>query len=224
MGIYLNPGSDKFQEALRSVIYVDKSGMIAYTNRIFKSSNKYICVSRPRGFGKSMAANMLSAYYDKTVDGSMVFRGLHIADDADFNTYRNQCDVLFLNMQEFLSRSTDMISMLDLLKRRILHDVLREYPDVKYFDRTDMIGCLGDVYAATHCPFVIIIDEWDCIFREYRNDYQAQRQYLDFLRDWLKDKAYIGLVYMTSILPIKKYGTHSALNMFTEFSMTNRVN
>ena len=105
MGIYLNPGSDKFQEALRSAIYVDKSGMIAYTNRIFKSSNKYICVSRPRRFGKSMAANMLSAYYDRTVDGSMVFRGLDIAGDADFDTYRNQCDVLFLNMQEFLSRS-----------------------------------------------------------------------------------------------------------------------
>lgn len=84
MGIYLNPGSDKFQEALRSAIYVDKSGMIAYTNRIFKSSNKYICVSRPRRFGKSMAANMLSAYYDRTVDGSMVFRELDIAGDADF--------------------------------------------------------------------------------------------------------------------------------------------
>ena len=79
MGIYLNPGSDKFQEALRSAIYVDKSSMIAYTNRIFKSSNKYICVSRPRRFGKSMAANMLSAYYDRTVDGSAVFQGLAIA-------------------------------------------------------------------------------------------------------------------------------------------------
>lgn len=167
MGIYLNPESDTFQEALRSAIYVDKSGIIAYTNRIFKSSNKCICVSRPRRFGKSMAANMLSAYYDRTVDGSMVFRGLIIAGNADFNTYRNQRDVLFLNMQEFLSRSRDMTSMLDLLKRRILHNVMREYSDVEYFDRTDMIGCLGDIYAKTNCPFVIIIDEWDCIFREY---------------------------------------------------------
>ena len=139
MGIYLNPGSDKFQEALRSAIYVDKSSMIAYTNRIFKSSNKYICVSRPRRFGKSMAANMLSAYYDRTVNGSAVFQGLAIAGDADFDTYRNQCDVLFLNMQEFLSRSMDMASMLDLLKRRILHDVLREYPDVEYFDRANIL-------------------------------------------------------------------------------------
>lgn len=86
--------------------------------------------------------------------------------------------------------------MLDLLKRRILHDVMREYSDVEYFDRTDMIGCLGDIYAETNLPFVIIIDEWDCIFREYRNGYLAQRQYLDFLRDWLKEKAYIGLAYM----------------------------
>ena len=221
MGIYLNPGSDKFQEALRSAIYVDKSGMIAYTNRIFKSSNKYICVSRPRRFGKSMAANMLSAYYDRTVDGSMVFRGLDIAGDADFDTYRNQCDVLFLNMQEFLSQTNSMEDMLALVRRSVLWDICMTYPDYMYFDKQNLSRTMADVYMQSKRPFVVIIDEWDCIFREYRNDYQAQRQYLDFLRDWLKDKAYIGLAYMTGILPIKKYGTHSALNMFTEFSMTD---
>lgn len=221
MGIYLNPGSDKFQEALRSAIYVDKSSMIAYTNRIFKSSNKYICVSRPRRFGKSMAANMLSAYYDRTVDGSMVFRGLDIADGADFDTYRNQCDVVFLNMQEFLSQTKSMEDMLTLVRKSVLWDICMAYPDYMYFDKQNLSRTMADVYMQSKRPFVIIIDEWDCIFREYRNDYQAQRQYLDFLRDWLKDKAYIGLAYMTGILPIKKYGTHSALNMFTEFSMTN---
>ena len=80
---------------------------------------------------------------------------------------------------------------------------------------------MQDVYQETQRPFVIVIDEWDCIFREYPHDTAAQRKYLDFLRDWLKDKAYIGLAYMTGILPVKKYGTHSALNMFTEYSMEN---
>ncbi len=138
MGIYLNPGSDKFQEALRSAIYVDKSSMIAYTNRIFKSSNKYICVSRPRRFGKSMAANMLSAYYDRTVDGSRVFRGLNITDDADFDTYRNQCDVLFLNMQEFLSQTNSMEDMLALVRRSVLWDICMTYPDYMYFDKQNL--------------------------------------------------------------------------------------
>ena len=80
---------------------------------------------------------------------------------------------------------------------------------------------MSDIYRNTKCPFVIVIDEWDCIFREYKNDKNAQEKYLDFLRDTLKDKAYIQLVYMTGILPIKKYGTHSALNMFSEYSMSN---
>ena len=80
---------------------------------------------------------------------------------------------------------------------------------------------MKDVYAGTHYPFVILIDEWDCLFREYRQDQEAQKKYLDFLRMWLKDKEYVALAYMTGILPIKKYGTHSALNMFTEYSMIN---
>ena len=90
-----------------------------------------------------------------------------------------------------------------------------------YFDKENFSRAMQDVYQQTKCPFVIIIDEWDCIFREYRENHEAQEQYLDFLRDFLKDKAYIHLAYMTGILPIKKYGTHSALNMFDEFSMTN---
>ncbi len=95
-----------------------------------------------------------------------------------------------------------------------------EYPEVDYFDDTDLIECMQDIYAQMqNSPFVVIIDEWDCVFREYKQDKKAQEKYLDFLRDLLKDKACIYLSYMTGILPIKKYGTHSALNMFDEFSM-----
>lgn len=80
---------------------------------------------------------------------------------------------------------------------------------------------MKDIFAQTQRPFVILIDEWDCFFREYKQDKEAQKQYLDFLRSWLKDKDYVGLAYMTGILPIKKYGSHSALNMFSEYSMTD---
>lgn len=90
-----------------------------------------------------------------------------------------------------------------------------------YFDDTDLAESMQDIYENTKRPFVIIIDEWDCIFREYKQDKDAQEFYLDFLRDLLKDKGYIHLAYMTGILPVKKYGTHSALNMFDEFSMIN---
>lgn len=122
-------------------------------------------------------------------------------------------------MQEFLSRSKDIHGLIKRVRNIVIRDLKNHYPDVDYYDDTDMSGCMQDVYVSTRCPFVVIIDEWDCIFREYKRDREAQEMYLDFLRDLLKDKSYIHLVYMTGILPIKKYGTHSALNMFDEFSM-----
>ena len=219
MGLYLNPGAEAFLEAVNSEIYVDKTGLIRYTNKVLKTQQKYVCVSRPRRFGKSIAANMICAYYDRTVDGKAVFQDLQIAASPENMERQGQYDVLRINMQEFLSRTHDIQTMLSRLNQAVLWDVLGEYPDFRYFDKDDMIRTLADIYSQTKRQFVIVIDEWDCIFREYPHDKAAQRQYLDFLRDWLKDKTYIALAYMTGILPIKKYGTHSALNMFTEFSM-----
>ena len=221
MGSYLNPGNEKFYRAINSEIYVDKTGLIGYTNHVLNTMQQNLCVSRPRRFGKSMAADMLTAYYSRGCDSRELFQGLKIAEDKDFEKYLNQYDTIFLNMQEFLSQSKDIYDMLQLLKKSVLWDLLEEYPEYRYFDETNLTRTMSDVYRNTKCPFVIIIDEWDCIFREYKNDKEAQEKYLDFLRDTLKDKSYIQLVYMTGILPIKKYGTHSALNVFSEYSMTN---
>lgn len=114
-----------------------------------------------------------------------------------------------------------MEEMIDSIKNSLLWDLLGEYPDFRYFDTVNLMRTMQDIYQNTKRPFVIIVDEWDCIFREYREHKEEQEKYLDFLRDFFKDKEYICLAYMTGILPIKKYGTHSALNMFTEFSMMN---
>ena len=219
MGGYLNPGNEKFGEALNSQIYVDKTGLIEYTNRVMYSNQKYVCVSRPRRFGKSMAANMLAAYYSRGCDSRELFQGLKISKADACEKKLNQYNTIFLNMQEFLSQTSSMDEMLRLVKKSVLWDLFFEYPDINYFDKENFSRAMQDVYQQTKCPFVIIIDEWDCIFREYKSDKEAQEQYLDFLRDFLKDKSYIHLAYMTGILPVKKYGTHSALNMFDEFSM-----
>ena len=203
MGSYLNPGNEKFYRAINSEIYVDKTGLIGYTNHVLNTMQQNLCVSRPRRFGKSMAADMLTAYYSRGCDSRELFQGLKISEDKDFEKYLNQYDTIFLNMQEFLSQSKDIYDMLQLLKKSVLWDLLEEYPDYRYFDETNLTRTMSDVYRNTKCPFVIIIDEWDCIFREYKNDKEAQEKYLDFLRDTLKDKSYIQLVYMTGILPIK---------------------
>lgn len=162
---------------------------------------------------------MLSAYYSRGCDSRELFQNLEIADSTQFATYLNQYDTIFLNIQEFLSQSKNVEDMIRLIQKSVLWDLLEAYPDFRYFDSDNLTRTMQDIYQKTKIPFVVIIDEWDCVFREYKMEQEFQERYLDFLRDLLKDKGYIHLAYMTGILPIKKYGTHSALNMFDEFSM-----
>ena len=221
MGLYLNPGNEGFFESVSSQIYVDKTELIQYTNQVFRTKQKFLCVSRPRRFGKSMAAEMLAAYYQRNCDSQKLFANMSIAKDPSFPVHLNRYNTIFLNMQDFFSRTHNIDRMCELFSKYVLRDLLREYPDLDYLDQTDLIDVLQEIYREYKIPFVFIIDEWDCIFRENKNDMEAQKKYLDFLRNLLKDRNYVGLTYMTGILPIKKYGSHSALNMFDEFSMTN---
>ena len=211
-----------FGGSLRSQIYIDKSGLIRQMNTLLYTEQRYVCVSRPRRFGKSMAANMLAAYYDKENDTKELFAGLKISKDTSFDENINKYDVIKINMQEFLSATQSMDDMLKLLQKRILADLRNKYPE--FVTEENLVFVMQDVFAKTNSPFIILIDEWDCLFREYEQDRDAQKKYLDFLRFWLKDKEYIALAYMTGILPIKKYGSHSALNMFMEYSMTDPGN
>lgn len=219
MGSYLNPGNKGFQESLNSAIYVDKTGFIEKMNAVLDTQQKFICVSRPRRFGKSVAANMLAAYYNRCEDSSGLFENLIVSQTELYNKHLNQYDVIKINMQDFLSAANGMDEMLRLIQKRVMSDLKRAYPE--YIDGDNLAFAMQDIFACTNRPFVILIDEWDCLFREYQQERDAQKKYLDFLRAWLKDKDYVALAYMTGILPIKKYGSHSALNMFTEYSMTD---
>ncbi len=105
MGRYLNQGNESFEKSVNSEIYIDKTGLIKYTNRVLNTLQGYVCISRPRRFGKSMAANMLTAYYSRGCDSGQLFAGFEIAESPDFEKYRNKYNTISLNMQEFLSRS-----------------------------------------------------------------------------------------------------------------------
>ncbi|MGN1202373.1 MAG: AAA family ATPase [Eubacterium sp.] len=220
MGILLNPGNIDFQESLNSEIYVDKTMLIDYTNSVLRTAQKYICVSRPRRFGKSMAANMLTAYYSKGCDSKELFSNYKITQADSFDKHLNKYNVIHINMVEFVNRG-NVTEMISYLSRRLLHELKRENSDVDCFDWEDLITVLAEIFDAKGIPFVFIIDEWDCIFRKNKSDAEAQTLYLDFLRNLLKDQSYVALAYMTGILPIKKYGEHSAINVFYEYSMTN---
>ena len=221
MGSYLNPGNKGFQESLNSEIYVDKTGLIEKTNEVLDTRQKFLCVSRPRRFGKSMAADMLAAYYERGEDSAELFGTLKISKVESYEKNRNQYDIIKVNMQEFLSMTHSMDEMLSMLQKYLIFDLTDHFDNVRFRDENNLIQVMKDIYSKTKHSFVIQIDEWDCLFREYQQDQEAQKKYLDFLRAWLKDKDYVALAYMTGILPIKKYGSHSALNMFTEYSMTD---
>ena len=221
MGVYLNPGNGLFQMAVNSQIYVDKTALIKYTNKLIGGQQRFICISRPRRFGKSMAANMLAAYYGKDCNSAELFDGFKIAGQEDYRKHLNQYNVIALNIQNFFSLIPEVDGALKYLQKRVLKELRDSYPDIVDGDEVFLSIALEDVYSQTQQPFIFIIDEWDCILRDRSYTEDDHRKYLDFIRNLLKDRAYISLAYMTGILPVKKCGTHSALNMFTEYSMTD---
>lgn len=221
MGIYLNPGNKSFWKSIRSEIYVDKTRLIAYTNKCLNTRDHYICVSRPRRFGKSMTLEMLAAYYSRGCDSADLFRGRKIEEEETFQEHRNQYDVVFLNMQQFLSEAAPG-KVTDYLEQEVLEEIQDEYGEILKRRDLGLAAALKRIYAKTGREFIFLIDEWDCVMRERKEAEELQKHYLDFLRNLLKDQPYVALAYMTGILPVKKYGTHSALNMFLEYSMTDQ--
>ena len=224
MGTYLNPGRVRYQMAVNSEIFIDKSEMILYLNSVINTNQRFVSVSRPRRFGKTMAADMLCAYYGQGSDSRPLFEKCSLArtenggKEPDWDDFLGKFDVIRLAMTDFFNKDNSVDSALTTIRKRILDELEEEYPGTKY-DEKDFYYSIDKFYRKSKRQFVIVIDEWDAIFREYKEDKDGQKKYLDFLRDWLKDKEYVALAYLTGILPIKKYGKHSALNMFREFSM-----
>ncbi len=228
MGIYLNPGKELYEEAVNSEIFIDKSEMILYLNSVLKTKKKYVSVSRPRRFGKSMAADMICAYYDRKADSRKLFESRLVSKNEfvkngsrtlSWDEYLGEFDVIRIVMTKFIKKDVTISKALENMQRLVIRDYKKEYPEIDYLDDEDLIQTLDDVYSVIDRQVVIVIDEWDAFFRERKEEKEGQKEYLDFLRDLMKDNVHVALSYMTGILPIKKYGKHSALNMFTEYSM-----
>ena len=204
--------------AVNSEIFVDKTEMIQYINSVINTQQRFVSVSRPRRFGKTIAADMICAYYDRYADSRDLFEKRKLAQDTGWDECLGKFDVIRLVMTDFFKLGKTFEDALAAIKKRVLLELEESYPGTKY-DASDFPYSLDRFYRNSGIPYVIVIDEWDAVFRIWKDNSEAQRLYLDFLRDWLKDKPYVALAYMTGILPIKKYGQHSALNMFTEYSM-----
>ena len=223
MGIYVNKGNTGFRRAVQSKIYVDKTGLLEYTNEVLGTEQSCICVSRPRRFGKSITAGMIAAYYDKSCDSRELFNSYRIAKADSYEKYLNQYTVIHLDITMFTTQEK-VSSVTDCINEQVTDELREIYPDILSSERRNLPYALAEINDKTGERFVIIIDEWDTIFRESRYDVKAQKEYVDLLRGLFKSemsKRFVALAYMTGILPIKKYNSESALNNFDEFTMTS---
>lgn len=222
MGRFVNPDNSAFQAAINSQIYVDKTGLIEYTNRVLGSTDAYICSSRPRRFGKSYAANMLSAYYSKGSCSETLFSGLDISRQKDFYTHLNRYALIHIDVQWFLANCPDRSQIVRFIQESVIEELRREYVGKLPENDLTLAQCLSLIREKTEERFVIIIDEWDVLIRERAVSPHVQNKYIEFLRGLFKGTEptrYIQLAYLTGILPIRKERTQSALNNFDEFTM-----
>ncbi len=232
MGTYINRGNIEFRDIV-SHEYVDKTSLIPLVNANLNSESRYSCVTRCRRFGKSMAAKMLCAYYDKSCDSRELFRGLKAEQDKSFETYLNKYNVLYLDVTSFTARPEFRNNIVRIIQETIITDLKEAFPDVRYKDNSDLMDVLSSITQSTGEKFFFIIDEWDAICREFPGRQKMKGdpetvtptildEYVMLLRRLFKtqdsDRVFAG-AYLTGILPIKRYNTESALNNFCEYSM-----
>ena len=221
MGIYINKGNIGFRQA-RNSEYVDKSGLIGIVNKTLFTRQKFTCVTRSRRFGKSMAAEMLSAYYDHSCDSRQLFADLQITSDPTFEEHLNKYPVIYVDMTSFITRFKDD-AIIQHIQDELKADIQTAYPQIALRNGDDFMAFLQRISIETGEHFVFIIDEWDAICREFAaKKPEVMEDYLNLLRRMFKDVSgmeVFAAVYMTGILPIKKFKTQSALNNFLESSM-----
>lgn len=224
MGIFVNRGNASFARARKSQIYIDKTGLLAYTNTVIDTEQCWICNSRPRRFGKTIAAGMLAAYYGRGCDSLSLFADLEIAGSASFREHLNQYDVIHLDIAYLLVQIKDPLETVSYIQRCVIQELNLLYPGI-LSEKDQMLPlALSRIHDAAGAGFIVIIDEWDAIFRENKENITAQQSYIELLRGLFKgeqSKDFIKLAYLTGILPVKKYKSESALNNFDEFTMTS---
>lgn len=222
MGLYLNIGNEGFRAA-RNGEYIDKSDLIEIVNSSLNSERQFICVSRARRFGKSMAAKMLNAYYDHSCQSEELFQDLKIAKSPTFEQYLNRYPVLYVDMTNFITRYRNSGKIVHHIQSDIVAELKEAYPNVNFGSNDDILSVLyAIVQQAEPTKFIMIVDEWDAILRESNSGHDEGEKYVDFLRMLFKSVSSLSVfagVYMTGILPIKKYNTQSALNNFEEYTM-----
>ena len=215
MSLFIDYGNSAFRR-IKNSNFIDKSGLLNVLNNNFDTENSFMCISRPRRFGKSVAAQMAYAYYDRSSKSDELFEGLEITKSPDYKTHLNKYPTIYIDWNTFANVPTKDI--LKTAQHRIIADLKMSYDCLE--ERNDLFVALQEINQKTGDRFILIIDEWDMLVRDVEKD--VQDEYVNFLRAMFKSnnaKKIFLLVYMTGILPIIKIKTQSALNNFREYSI-----
>ena len=222
MGRFVNPDNSAFQVALNSEIYVDKTGLLGYTNSVLNTKQALICNSRPRRFGKSVTADMLTAYYSKGCNSERMFSDLAISRNSGFKEHLNKYDLIHLDVQWCIDPAGCPNNVVSYIKKTVIGELREAYPGIVPEKITSLAEALSCINVAAGIKFIVIIDEWDVLIRDEAANQAVQEEYINFLRGLFKGTEptkFICLAYLTGILPIKKLKTQSALNNFTQYTM-----
>lgn len=233
MGRILNPDNEDFSNFvnIQSNLYIDKTDFISETIKQINSEGRYICFTRPRRFGKTMTAKMLSAYYSKGCESKELLANLKIAEDPLFSDHLNKYNVIYIDMNSMQGEFEDfevtdnVQDIVDFIKFKIMIALKENNEFSKAIDNNPLISskslpaAIYEISTKLNEKFIFIMDEWDLVYREYKNDSKLQEKFINFLRGLFKADNKFSLAYLTGILPIKKYISQSALNNFNEFNM-----
>ncbi len=221
MGIYLNPSNDNYTATTRREIFVDKTMMLSVLNQFIKTDNKYICVSRPRRFGKTIAGNMICAYYSKGCDSRSLFEPLKISKDESFESNLNRFNVIKIDVNSEYRNERDEENLLNNLQDKIVAEFSQQFPDITFKEHESVGNCILKVFDAKKEQFVIMMDEYDVLVRENITS-SLFTQYLNFLNGLFKSdtlRPAIALAYLTGILPVIRDKVQSRLNNFREYTI-----
>ncbi|MCR5206485.1 MAG: ATP-binding protein [Lachnospiraceae bacterium] len=221
MGIYLNPNNENFKSVLKADIYVDKTMMLSVLNSFIDKDNKYVCISRPRRFGKTIAGNMIAAYYSKGCDSKELFAGLKISKEQGFGTKLNKYNVIQLDMNSEYQNVRKKEDMIRNICSKVEREIEKEFPAISFDESESLVERMLKVYSETGETFIIIMDEYDVLVREEVSK-ELFDEYLGFLNGLFKSnvlKPAISLAYLTGILPIVRDKVQSKLNNFEEYTV-----
>ena len=224
MGIFLNRGNEEFDSVVHSQIYIDKTDILQFFNEVINTEQRYVCVSRPRRFGKSITANTIAAYFEKGCDSRPLFQGRKLSEYENWDCNLNKYDVIRIDLADIRARRKTPEETLDSIEEDVVKELDEAFPAIVNCGKDGIADALAKINDKTGAKFVIIIDEWDCLFRDDKANSKVQERYINLLRGLFKgnsSKKFTVLAYLTGILPIKKYNSETALNNFYEYTMTS---